>query len=689
MSGLQGIANWALGGLSGGNDDNDGEAQPAAPTEALSPEEMRRRRLARMTEPSTTATTTTANDPRKDGAEMDVDEGLVRDDSNEMESDVRMEVDVKKKEVEEVEASSANAADTTPAVVPLLKKEAVSVKKRPAATVVSASNKSMSTPSGVSKASPAPKTVNSTKSVNRLELKKLSYLQSLLQVTFSASTTNTANLEHTIGEALASRLASPLRHAKDGISYLSGCFKRASQRTSDEWRIKLAAEVRTQVVRYAASGLQHEDLFPCMVGAPAQLGKLCVQSEGDATPFYASLCTELEEQGALSEVVIAVVRSLKKELSELHTATGNGASLIHALAMLAGNKKAAAAIAASPDFLLPRPNTPEASVRIEPRRTPQQEQMYRMMQMLGGANAIPNGHLKRSGPAMEHDTVLGLCFRLGQAADRSEVEDQFKNPGRRTKNDVDTTIRTLRTQLQSHRDAMHRLVRVLLTAGSKPRTAVLTWISDCLLLNANATATMPDRSVVCSRQTLLNVSYVMLKLCGPFVTNEKKRKLIDPSFVYHETAHNGVYDSEVTRLGNSEAPADLGMYEPQNTFIPTCFFYAARALHLGLFPTIQRYSDHLRRVSHQGWMLSQQNVSWRDDPRYNRGLALQFAQEVTACDQTLLEESLAYYECMSKFLIDLGLNGVGYMPEFFVNDVCECLKFVSKNEPTSLVSVFC
>lgn len=37
--------------------------------------------------------------------------------------------------------------------------------------------------------------------------------------------------------------------------------------------------------------------------------------------------------------------------------------------------------------------------------------------------------------------------------------------------------------------------------------------------------------------------------------------------------------------------------------------------------------------------------------------------------------------------ITLGLQEVGRMPEHFVDDLCECLKFVCKEAPSILVSL--
>ena len=48
------------------------------------------------------------------------------------------------------------------------------------------------------------------------------------------------------------------------------------------------------------------------------------------------------------------------------------------------------------------------------------------------------------------------------------------------------------------------------------------WFADCMLVNTGATATRVDPSRVSSSSMLLNVSVVLLKLCDPFVDDEKK-----------------------------------------------------------------------------------------------------------------------------------------------------------------------
>ena len=537
------------------------------------------------------------------------------------------------------------------------------------------------------------------KQKSSLKIKKEGILKQLLLITLNSKNNDSSlvNIElddassseddgisiRCIGEILAYRLAIPAKSPElksqrytSTVSYLAGCYKRASeslvQMTSSSSKdtpilIEFAREIETQIISYTVSSLAYPDLFPSMADGSCQLSKmfqtdtLSLTAGGASNSFYGKVCFELDEQGVLSDVIKNVAKDLMEVLKKCNTALDNGAAIIGALADLASNKKAAVAITQLDNFVLPPENSPQASERVEggiPEMAglnPQQRQMFRMMQMMGGRNS---GYLRRSGPALEKETLLGLCMRLGMPPQDPSITVQFSNPGRRTRADVEGTRSNLRRQLQIHRDATLRLVKALLTSGPQCRQRIMAWFSECFLLNHSATALSPNPSIVSTKQTLLNVSYTMLKLAEPFVNNDKKLSFIDPNFIRSSDAHAGVFttdgDGAVTRLSSSENQSQNEPYSPKNSFIPICFFYTARSLHLGLLPNVQRFENLVRRLQHEGYTLSQRGENWRDDENYNRLLELQFSHEVTACDNTFLELSLAFYECMAKFLNSLG-----------------------------------
>ena len=691
MSGLSGIANWALGGLRGSNDDantNDDNSaqQPAA--EQLSPDDIRRRRLARMSAAATNPAPVLESGIQDVVMESSSDNLEVHnngsvEDSSSIIGKIENEEGVMAKTVEAtaMEVDASESVEENPS----------GSKKKRMVDVLENDVKDKVESQGLG----SPRKNKSSLATNKnLLLKQLL----LISVNYSSNDSSLVNIDvdatlssgddglslQSIGEILALRLAIPSKSPElksqrynSTVSYLVGCFKRSSEQRNQMLSssakdslqqtqlIEFVQEIETQLISYTASSLAYPDLFPSMENGSFQLSQM-FQSDslsltigGPSNSFYGRVCAELDEQGMLKDVVLSITKDLMASLKKCNTALDNGAATIGALADLASNKKAATVMVQLDNFLLPPENSPQASERVEGEVTemtglnPHQQQMFRMMQMMSGRS-----YLKRSGPALEKDTLLGLCMRLGIPSQDPSITTQFSNPARRTRANVEGTKSTLRRQLQIHRDATLRLIKSLLMSGPQSRQRVMAWFSECLLLNYTATAISPNPLVVSSKQTLLNVSYILLKLSEPFLNNDEKLPFIDPSFIRSSDAHSGVFatsgDGSVTRLSSNLDESQQEKYSPKNSFIPICFFYTARSLNIGFLPTVQRYENVFRRLQHEGWMLSQRGGNWRDDENYNRLLELQFSHEVTACDGALLEITLAFYECMAKFLNSLG-----------------------------------
>lgn len=207
------------------------------------------------------------------------------------------------------------------------------------------------------------------------------------------------------------------------------------------------------------------------------------------------------------------------------------------------------------------------------------------------------------------------------------------------------------------------------------------WIIDALLVNVGASAMRPDRTKVSNPQTLLNLSVVLLKLCEPFVSDEKKSLLIDPGFVSSETDNGGVFfplsgDDAVTRLGDN--PTLPESYNPKNRFIPQCFFFTARALHLGIVPGAAYHTSLLRQISHMHWSLRQRNVDLQSDPQFNHMLTMQHANEASLLAPEALADTLRFFNLSAGVLLRMDDSQLPLMPEHFVDNICDFMTFVSR-----------
>jgi hypothetical protein len=215
---------------------------------------------------------------------------------------------------------------------------------------------------------------------------------------------------------------------------------------------------------------------------------------GKNTSFYHCVCEELHSQGndeftrVIGDVVKHITDSLSKCTSlldegSLSTTTndggagmigGGGLTLTSALRELCTNKRAAAALAGLPSFLLPPANTPAANERVQT-MSAQQYSIMRIM-MRGDTSRLlsAGGYLRRSGPALERDTILGLVLRLGLPTEMGggAVTSAFSNAATRSRKDVSQITSGFRRQLESYQGKCNELVKQLVVAGEEPRKRV-------------------------------------------------------------------------------------------------------------------------------------------------------------------------------------------------------------------------
>mmetsp|Transcript_338 Transcript_338/g.491 ORF Transcript_338/g.491 Transcript_338/m.491 type:complete len:880 (-) Transcript_338:180-2819(-) len=426
---------------------------------------------------------------------------------------------------------------------------------------------------------------------------------------------------------------------------------------------------------------------------------------GPSTSFYSCLCDELlsQDPGSFESVIADTVSHFTKSLSKCDTVLdggggsieggidGGGMVIVSGLKELCSHKKAAACLTRVPSFLLPAEGSEKSKERVTPPvptlppgASAQQQRFFRMVQAMSAGRS---GYLRRSGPALEKDTLLGLVLRIGLPMENPAVSSSFQNAASRTMKDVKQGIEGMRRQLRIYQDKCNELVRALVTAGADARGQVMNWIIDALLVNIGADAMRPDRSKVSNAQTLLNLAVVLLKLCEPFISDEKKSALINPGFASFAEGHGGVFittgDNAVPRLAeNPVMPSEP--YKPKNSFIPQCFFFTARALHLSVVSGSSYHMGILRQVNNTAWQLRQRNENAQSDPNFNHILSMQYANEVSLLAPEMIADTLRFLNLTARFLVRIDDSQLALMPEHFVDDICDLTTFISRVEPKTM-----
>lgn len=229
-------------------------------------------------------------------------------------------------------------------------------------------------------------------------------------------------------------------------------------------------------------------------------------------------------------------------------------------------------------------------------------------------------------------------------------------------------------------------VFVLIFVQTHSYLQVIRWFTDALLVNVNAGGTRPDRTKVSSTEFLLNLSVVLLKLCEPIINDPKKTLLVDPGFVNSPKDHGGVYDlagnDQIPRLGEN---IDTNKpYQPNNSFIPFCFFFCSRALALSIVPEASAFENinyHARRTA---WNIQQQNGDVRSDPRLNQILGIQYAREIHMMSPSYITDIFRFFNMAAGVLLRMDKDELKAMPEHIVADYCSVLDYGAEFTPTLL-----
>lgn len=537
----------------------------------------------------------------------------------------------------------------------------------------------------------------------------------------------------TVAEILASRLTlepavSPPSSSPLVIAYLGASYNRtveelkslhSAKKSQPSELVELLQEIQRQTVSYAATCLMEPDLFPDMAkDATIQLAMCLLRSTtatgtpetnltlGATNSFYYQVIEELQQQNAQSvqEIVGGMVKyfctllsssdSVLDASSTVNDGTGvdpissSPTAVVTTLTTICSHKRAGMAITDMDILMLPPAGTPEAAVIVRPSLPITGANP--LQQLLANADAH-RPYAARSGPALEKATILGLCLRTGVPKHNNPAFPAYSSILRQSVQVVESTMRSQRHQLAAHQQACYQFLMALLKSGPTARSMLLQWFTDALLVNLGAAALRPDQAKVSSSSLMLNTSIMLLKLCDPFVGDDAKQHLIDAGFVSSVSAHGGVFattgDEAVPRLGSSDgdsANQEQATYNPKNAFIPQCFFFCARSLHLGVVPGLQQHENLLRNISHWHYEITNAGGDIHADPRFPTLISRQRSEEVALFQEEMIESTLRFCNFMAKVLYDMDDATVSTMPEEFVSDICDVLLAMATLKPKLL-----
>ncbi|OQR99062.1 ubiquitin conjugation factor E4 [Achlya hypogyna] len=460
------------------------------------------------------------------------------------------------------------------------------------------------------------------------------------------------------------------------LRYLFDVYQRCrSEGTAglSEADVAIVKSVSEMAVNYSVTCLLEPEMFPVGTGpTPLEILDNLVRHPTPSTPSYLELLAQgLEAQDGVAGVGKVIGPIFQKLVSELFLGTQSllavevwaGPTL--AIGSLVRVKAFATVFVTMPGFLLTPP---------------------------------------LNGRRLQDATALGILLRLSTDSPDPAIKDMFSNITKRTRNDVDNSIRRLRNELKYNQDLVTDIFKSLLKAGPVCKERVLAWLAQALEVNQEMAKENPNPALTSTAGMLLNLSVVLLRLSGPFLPpSSTKHALIDPTFV--AATPNPVFPADATRLVVAAAAGSAKTLGDFN-FITQCFYMTLEAVHLGPVATMGKYMRLLRQLSYV-----QNHLGSPPDPR----VQMQFDALATA--KMVLDAKLLLPELLHELVRVLLLSAdvvsricrdrdgkqtatelvlpittpetellVPFVPEHVVENIVSGLLFVARMAPAELAS---
>jgi ubiquitin conjugation factor E4 B len=178
------------------------------------------------------------------------------------------------------------------------------------------------------------------------------------------------------------------------------------------------------------------------------------------------------------------------------------------------------------------------------------------------------------------------------------VSTYFPDAMDRSKSDQISGIQSLRMATKQYQQATYDFVLQAIKSSSTLRVACLTYIGKALHLNERRNGIHIDLNVVSTFGFTQNLSYILLRLCDPFILPPySKMHLVDKNY-FANPAHKYII-SGLTKNNASEQEAieywsKFGSSSdsiPQPNFISDCFYLALGWLHTGFVRNLTYYNQ--------------------------------------------------------------------------------------------------
>ncbi|TKX22190.1 ubiquitin conjugation factor E4 [Elsinoe australis] len=482
---------------------------------------------------------------------------------------------------------------------------------------------------------------------------------------------------------------------EDTFDYLLGCWKRVSRiirgmRSTEPDNPKFVAvkEARRLCMSYCMFACSMPEMFdaPSRITNP-MADHLLAEPESDAgidPDFLGEITSRFDEDDSYREVMVSAIEQLSSRLSSL-TMNDNYKPFMIALRNIVRYPKLVVAMTESDKFLRK------------------------------GFGA----------PDIESHTTLGPFFRLSPIQAETAI-NYFSSPKTRDRGYIDNAQRSLRMTLQTHQGELFDITNAIVKTSKEPREKLLEWFALIMNSNHKRRAIQVDAKQVSTDGFMLNVTAILDQLCDPFIDASFSK--IDRVDINYLRRHPRVNIRDETKI-NADQKASDEYYDQEvggeNNFISELFFLTVAAHHYGqeaVNSQLGKLQKNIKYMEQDLAKFEQERAKYASQPQY---LALfeqrlkKFKDEVDkvhciihATRGALLDElvqarsmqfmrfvivwilRLASGKNLPKEQLTLPLSetipeAFKCLPEYFLQDVVDNFKFITRNMPFIITSTQC
>ena len=318
----------------------------------------------------------------------------------------------------------------------------------------------------------------------------------------------------------------------------------------------------------------------------------------------------------------------------------------------------------------------------------------------------------------EAETLLGPFFHISPLQG-DVASNYFSAPSSMEPPAIRNSQNALRMTLRTHQTDLLEIANGIVRTGKEAREIMLDWFAASLNLNHKRRAMRVDKRTVSSDGFMLNVTVCLDHLCEPFMdATFSKLDRIDVNYLRRNPR---VDIKEETKLDADQGRSDdfySQQAEGQSNFISEVFFLTLAAHHYGteaISSMLSRLEKDLKWMQSELENLENEREKFAQDPirlgqfktavekykhQIDKGRSYKYAVEGVVLDDQMQAMSMQFMRYVVVWLLrivdpegifpkralklplpDIHSDIFRCLPEYFLEDVVDNFKFITRNLP--------